>query len=112
MGVSARAGHSHELMSRYIVAPKVLTRFQICEWMKKILGKNHAAARDTSIQIFDKFMLNAFAENPQILRDADFIVYAATASAILSSKLLDSRSKLSVVRTACLTYVAYTNNIG
>jgi hypothetical protein len=49
------------------------------------------------MQIFDKFIIKAFAENPSIVDDANFISYAATASAILSSKLLDSKSTLCVV---------------
>jgi hypothetical protein len=66
--------------------------------VEQVLGGDCPSTRDTSIQIFDKFLLFSYAEDNTILRDTDFLSNAAAASVILAAKLQDTKSKLRMVR--------------
>jgi hypothetical protein len=54
-------------------------------------------ARDSGIQIFDKFLASTLSEKQECKVDEDFISYSAAVSIILGSKLHESRRDLTMV---------------
>jgi len=70
------------------------------EWMKEcvaqVLSEDCPSTRDTSVQIFDTYLLLNYERDPRVLRDTDFLSYSAAASVILAAKLHDTNSKLSM----------------
>jgi len=63
-----------------------------------VLGCDCPSTRDTSVQIFDKFLLGCYAEDADVLQNSTFLSYAASSSILLSAKLNDTNSKLTMVR--------------
>jgi len=53
-------------------------------------------SRDTSIQIFDKFLSVSLEENDQVLVDTTYLSFAAAAAVILSSKLHEGKALLTM----------------
>ncbi len=52
--------------------------------------------RDTSIQIFDRFVSLSFAENEEVLLDITFICFAAVSSILIASKVHEGQSLLTM----------------
>lgn len=65
--------------------------------MEQVLGTDCPSIRDTSIQIFDKFLMLSYVEEPRVLDNKDYLSYAAAASVILGAKLNDTKSLLTMV---------------
>ena len=65
--------------------------------MEQVLGTDCPSTRDTSIQIFDKFLMLSYSEEPRVLDNKDYLSYAAAASVILGAKLNDTKSLLTMV---------------
>lgn len=65
--------------------------------MEVVLDGDCPITRDTSVQIFDKFLMSCYSESLMILTDTEFLSYAAAASVILGAKLNDTKSKLTMV---------------
>lgn len=77
---------------------------QISQPLKKVcIGFNISPdARDSGIQIFDKFLTVTLAENKVSQIDTNVVSYAAAVSILLGSKLHDTRRELTMV-----TYILY-----
>jgi len=71
--------------------------------VEQVLGTDCPSTRDTSIQIFDKFLLLSYADDSTILSNKDYLSHAAAASIILGSKLNDTKSQLTMVRGLIIT---------
>ena len=53
--------------------------------------------RDTSIRIFDTFLVHSFSDDPSILNDACWTLFSAAASMILACKLHSSHHQITAV---------------
>jgi len=104
----ARLGNSILLMSNTVgdysqldklskSCAKLDNRKKAVRWLKEVaVGfKMSSDSRDSAIQIFDKFMSVMLPEN--IEADTDFISYAVAVSIVISSKLHESRRRLSLL---------------
>lgn len=67
--------------------------------MEQVLGADCPTIRDTSIQIFDKFLLFSSSEDPNILDNTEYISYSAAAAVLLGAKITDTNSDITMVRS-------------
>jgi hypothetical protein len=65
--------------------------------------------RDTSIRIFDTYLISNYVEYPQVLHDTLFLAFSAAASMIISSKLNASRHPMTAVSRAYSVFSFFTN---
>jgi hypothetical protein len=66
--------------------------------VEHVLGADCPSTRDTSIQIFDKFVLSKSVEYAGIMRDTRFLSHSAAVSVVLGAKFTDGNSQLTMVR--------------
>lgn len=71
----------------------------------KTLGKGHIDERDTTIQIFDKFLVLSYSENESLSKDNYFLYHAAAACILISFKLHDSKSPMNAVYIIFIAYL-------
>lgn len=76
---------------------------QAVQWINLIttLAQSSVDARDTSVQIFDKFLFQSSLDGNQLVENAKFVSLAAAASALVSTKIHDSCKSL---KTASFPY--------
>ena len=61
------------------------------------LSREIVGSVETSIQIFDRFIMKVYEDSREPLADTEFLAYAAACSSMLAVKLLDAKSQLNMV---------------
>lgn len=76
----------------------IINRAYAVDWMKKVLLQGCPEARDTAVQVFNKYLILCYVENKSILKDTVFLSYAAAASLTIAVKLHTSNKILNLCR--------------